>query len=192
MIQAAAVLWRRLCFHGLSASVALSFRFHLIPCRSMAAAAINPEIYQRLEEFLAGKGLRRTRQRDVIVEAAFSTTDHFTADELWERARQLDPTASRATLYRTLSLLVESGLLREIDLGLQQTCYDPNFVDHPRHNHLICVDCRRVVEFEDQHLNLLEDCLSRRLGFQPQASSLRIEAACDELRTRGTCPHRKA
>jgi Fur family ferric uptake transcriptional regulator len=157
----------------------------------MVRAEINPDIIRRLDEFLSGKGLRRTRQRDLIIEAALSTTDHFTADELWERARRLDPTTSRATLYRTLSLLVESGLLREIDLGLQQTCYDPNFVDHPRHNHLICTDCRKVVEFEDQHLNLLEDCLARRLGFQPQSSSLRIEASCDELRTRGQCASRR-
>jgi Fur family ferric uptake transcriptional regulator len=64
-------------------------------------------------------------------------------------------------------------------------------VDHPRHNHLICTDCRKVVEFEDQHLNLLEDCLARRLGFQPQSSSLRIEASCDELRTRGQCASRR-
>ncbi len=157
----------------------------------MVRAEINPDIIRRLDEFLSDKGLRRTRQRDLIIEAAFSTTDHFTAGELWERARRLDPTTSRATLYRTLSLLVESGLLREIDLGLQQTCYDPNFVDHPRHNHLICTDCRKVVEFEDQHLNLLEDCLARRLGFQPQSSSLRIEASCDELRTRGQCASRR-
>lgn len=157
----------------------------------MVRAEINPDIIRRLDEFLSDKGLRRTRQRDLIIEAAFSTTDHFTADELWERARRLDPSTSRATLYRTLSLLVESGLLREIDLGLQQTCYDPNFVDHPRHNHLICTDCRKVVEFEDQHLNLLEDCLARRLGFQPQSSSLRIEASCDELRTRGQCASRR-
>jgi Fur family ferric uptake transcriptional regulator len=47
------------------------------------------------------------------------------------------------------------------------------------------------VEFEDQHLNLLEDCLARRLGFQPQSSSLRIEASCDELRTRGQCASRR-
>ncbi len=155
-------------------------------------SSLSPAILSRVEEFIATKGLRRTRQRDVIIEAAFNTTDHFTADELWERARKIDPTASRATLYRTLSLLVESGLLKEIDLGRDQTYYDPNFVDHPHHNHLICLDCQKVVEFEDMHMSLLEDCITRRLGFRPETSSVRIEASCDELRAKGVCERRRA
>lgn len=155
-------------------------------------SSLSPAILSRVEEFIATKGLRRTRQRDVIIEAAFNTTDHFTADELWERARKIDPTASRATLYRTLSLLVESGLLKEIDLGRDQTYYDPNFVDHPHHNHLICLDCQKVVEFEDVHMSLLEDCITRRLGFRPETSSVRIEASCDELRSKGVCDRRRA
>ena len=154
-------------------------------------SSLNPAILSRVEEFIVSKGLRRTRQRDVIIEAAFNTTDHFTADELWERARKIDPTASRATLYRTLGLLVESGLLKEIDLGRDQTYYDPNFVDHPHHNHLICLDCQKVVEFEDVHMSLLEDCITRRLGFRPETSSVRIEASCDELRSKGTCERRR-
>lgn len=154
--------------------------------------SLSPALQSRVEEFIASKGLRRTRQRDVIIEAAFNTNDHFTADELWERARRIDPTASRATLYRTLSLLVESGLLKEIDLGRDQTYYDPNFVDHPHHNHLICLDCQKVVEFEDTHMSLLEDCITRRLGFRPETSSVRIEASCDELRAKGVCEKRRA
>ncbi|MES2708452.1 MAG: transcriptional repressor [Verrucomicrobiota bacterium] len=154
-------------------------------------SSLNQQIHERLEEFLTTKGLRRTRQRDVIVEAAFSTTDHFTADELWEKARKIDSTASRATLYRTLGLLVESGLLKEIDLGRDQTYYDPNFVDHPHHNHLICTDCQKVVEFEDTHMSLLEDCITRRLGFRPETSAIRIEASCEELRQKGDCHRRK-
>jgi Fur family ferric uptake transcriptional regulator len=150
---------------------------------------IDPEIRQRLDAFLSLKGLRLTRQREVIVEAAFGTTEHFTADELWEMARKLDPTTSRATLYRTLSLLVEAGLLHEIDLGRDQKCYDPNFVEHPHHNHLICIDCDRVLEFEDAHLDVLEDCITRRLGFRPTRKAIRIEAACEQLRKSGRCQH---
>jgi len=157
----------------------------------MQLPEVNPEILKRLDEYLETQGLRRTRQRDVIVRAAFSTTDHFNADELWERAKQLDRTTSRATLYRTLTLLVQSGLLREIDLGFGHTCYDPNFFDHPHHNHLVCTDCRKVVEFEDQHMAVLEDCITRRLGFRPSTKSLRIEASCEELRSKGACRNRK-
>ncbi len=156
------------------------------------AAALNPDITKRLDDFLAGKGLRRTKQRDVIARAAFSTAEHFTAEELLDIARKIDRTTSRATVYRTLSMLVEAGLLREVDLGLGQMCYDPNFIDHPHHNHLICLDCRKVVEFEDKHMHLLEDCITRRLGFSPASATLKIEANCEELRQRGECKTRKA
>ena len=155
-------------------------------------STLNPALLTRVEEFIAAKGLRHTRQREVIIEAAFNSTEHFTAEELWERARKIDATASRATLYRTLSLLVESGLLKEIDLGRDQTYYDPNFVDHPHHNHLICLDCQKVVEFEDAHMSLLEDCITRRLGYRPETSAIRIEASCDELRLKGVCERRRA
>ncbi len=155
------------------------------------ARKLDPAVQQRVDAFIDAKGLRRTKQREVIIQAALTTNEHFTADELWEMARRLDKTTSRATLYRTLSLLVESKLLREIDLGRDQTVYDPNFIDSPNHNHLICLDCQRVVEFEDQHISLLEDCITRRLGFHPASKSIRIEANCEELRKHGACKSRK-
>lgn len=152
---------------------------------------MDSKIRANLDTFLASKGLRRTKPREVIIEAAFATTEHFTAEELLEMARKLDRTVSRATVYRTLGLLVESGLLREIDLGRDQTYYDPNFLQKPEHNHLICTDCDRVVEFEDEHIALLEDCITRRLGFKPSSKSIRIEASCEELARKGTCASRK-
>lgn len=153
---------------------------------------MDPRIKERLEAHLSSSGLRRTRQRDVIVEAAFATDDHFNADELLDKTRKLDRTISRATIYRTLQLLVECGLLREVDLGRDQTFYDPNFLDKPQHNHLICLDCDRVVEFEDENAALLHDCITRRLGFQPQLKSMRIEAKCDELARTGQCHFKTA
>lgn len=153
---------------------------------------MDPRIKERLETHLSASGLRRTKQREVIVEAAFATDDHFNADDLLEKARRLDRTISRATIYRTLQLLVECGLLREVDFGRDQTYYDPNFLDKPQHNHLICLDCDRVVEFEDDNAALLHDCITRRLGFQPQMKSMRIEARCEELARTGRCQHKEA
>lgn len=150
-----------------------------------------PGIRERVHLFFADKGLRRTSQRDAIVEAAFSTTEHYTAEELLAMARKVDPSVSRATVYRTLPLLVECGVLKEMDFGKDYKYYDPNYIEHPHHNHLICTDCSRIVEFEDQHIELLEDCITRRLGFSPASKSLRIEASCDQLRRHGTCSARK-
>ncbi|NJM37467.1 MAG: transcriptional repressor [Akkermansiaceae bacterium] len=150
---------------------------------------MDASIQKRLDEFIQRKGLRRTSQRDVIAKAAFSKDEHFTADELFDRARKLDSETSRATVYRTLSLLVEANLLRQIDLGENQVTYDPNFLEKPSHNHLVCIDCGRVVEFEDSHLDLLNDCVTRRLGYKAVRQSIKIEASCEQLRTKGFCPN---
>jgi Fur family ferric uptake transcriptional regulator len=146
-------------------------------------------IQERLDDFVRRKGLRRTQQRDFIIKSAFSKDEHFTAEELFDRVRKTNAHISRATVYRTLGLLVEADLLREIDLGDNQTTYDPNFLDKPSHNHLVCIDCGRVVEFEDAHIDLLNDCVTRRLGFKPVRQSLKIEANCEQLRNNGRCPN---
>jgi Fur family ferric uptake transcriptional regulator len=148
---------------------------------------MNQEVKDRFEQYIRQKGMRRTGQRDVIVEAAFASDDHFTAEELLTKSRRLDPKTSRATLYRTIALLVECGLLREIDLGRDERVYDPNFLDSPDHNHLICIDCGKVIEFEDENVAELIDRITRGLGFRPSMKSMRIEACCDRLRTEGRC-----
>lgn len=146
-------------------------------------------IRERLDEFIRRKGLRRTTQRDAVIGSAFSKDEHFTAEELYERVRKKYPDVSRATVYRTLLLLVEADLLRAVDLGDNQTTYDPNFHDKPSHNHLLCIDCGRVVEFEDSHIDLLNDCVTRRLGFKPLRQTLKIEGSCEQLRRTGRCPN---
>jgi len=150
---------------------------------------MEPAIRERLDEFIRSRRLRRTGQRDLIIESVFSKDEHFTAEELFDRVRKVSRDISRATVYRTLALLVEADLLREIDLGENQKTYDPNFLDKPSHNHLVCIDCGRVVEFEDAHIDLLNDCVTRRLGFRPLRQSLKIEATCEQLRLNGRCPN---
>lgn len=150
-------------------------------------ANVLEQVRESLQEFLSGKGLRRTIQREAIIKAAFGTTEHFTAEELLLMAKKIETSVSRATVYRTLPLLVESGLLRELDLGSDTKVYDPNFVTNPTHNHLICMDCDKIIEFEDTNMELLENCITRRLGFSPANKAVTIEGHCDELKAKGTC-----
>ncbi|MBC7979560.1 MAG: transcriptional repressor [Armatimonadetes bacterium] len=145
-------------------------------------------IKQKLDDFIRRKRLRRTVQREQIVDVVFSRDEHFTAEELFERVRKVDGETSRATVYRTLGLLVEADLLRQIDLGESQISYDPNFHDKPSHNHLVCIDCGRVVEFEDAHVDIQTDCVTRRLGFKTVRQSIKIEVNCEQLRLKGRCP----
>ena len=148
-------------------------------------------VRHRIYEFLIAKGFRKTVQRDAIITAAFSSSDHYSAEELLARSRKIEPSVSRATVYRTLPLLVECGVLRELDLGKDHMFYDPNYIDHPAHNHLICVDCNKIVEFEDRNIETLETCITKRLGFSLSNKNLRIEATCDELKAKGTCSSKK-
>ncbi|HWB60789.1 MAG TPA: transcriptional repressor [Chthoniobacteraceae bacterium] len=151
---------------------------------------MDAEIHKRIYDFIEQKGLRKTTQREAIVKAAFSTNEHYTAEELLEMAKKVEPSVSRATVYRTLPLLVECGVLKEMDFGKEFKYYDPNYNEHPIHNHLICVDCDKIVEFEDVNIDTLENCISKRLGFSPSKKIVRIEANCDELKRLGACKNK--
>jgi len=142
---------------------------------------------QRFLDFLAQKNLRVTAQRRAIIDSAFGTRRHFTAEELLAWSRDRDKSVSRATIYRTLPLLTESGLVREMDFGKDSKFYDPNYAEHPRHNHIICQDCEKIIEFESDKLEQLEREISRRLGFSVRGQRLEITANCDELKRLGTC-----
>ncbi len=138
-------------------------------------------------DFLAQKHRRLTAQRQAIIATVFSTQRHFTAEQLLAWSRRRDRSVSRATVYRTLPLLTESGLVREMDFGKDYKFYDPNYAEHPHHNHIICQDCEKIVEFDSDKIEQLESEISRRLGFAVRTHRLQITAACEEFRRLGTC-----
>ena len=142
---------------------------------------------QKFMKFLGTKKLRITSQRQTIIDTVFSTEEHFTADQLLEWSRQRDKSVSRATVYRTLPLLTASGLVREMDFGKDHKYYDPNYADHPNHNHIICQDCDKIVEFESEKIDQIENEITQRLGFSVKTQRLQITASCEELKTRGSC-----
>ncbi|MDB6023796.1 MAG: fur [Verrucomicrobiales bacterium] len=137
--------------------------------------------------FLEEKSLRITSQRLAIIDTVFSTEEHFTAEQLLEWSRKKDKSVSRATVYRTLPLLTESGLVREMDFGKDYKFYDPNYAQHPNHNHIICQDCEKIVEFEDEKISRLENEISHKLGFSVKSQRLQITGSCDELKKLGAC-----
>jgi len=145
---------------------------------------------ERFLGFLAQKRLRLTGPRRAIIETVFSTRAHFTAEELLDWAKRRDKSVSRATVYRTLPLLTASGLVREMDFGGDQKFYDPNYAEHPHHNHIICQNCGKIVEFESDKIEQLEKEISQRLGFSVKAHRLQITATCEEFRKLGTCSRR--
>src|SRR5438128_9376544 len=146
---------------------------------------------KRFLEFLGSRKLRVTAQRQTIIDTVFDTDKHFTAEQLLDWSRERDKSVSRATVYRTLPLLTESGLVREMDFGKDHKFYDPNYAEHPHHNHIICQDCEKIVEFESSKIEKLENEISHRLGFAVKAHRLQITASCEELKRLGACKKKR-
>jgi Fur family transcriptional regulator, ferric uptake regulator len=154
------------------------------------AAPQKAEAKKKFMEFLGSKNLRITSQRQTIVDTVFNTEEHFTAEQLLEWSRKKDHSVSRATVYRTLPLLTESGLVREMDFGKDHKFYDPNYAEHPNHNHIICQDCEKIVEFESEKIEKLEDEITHKLGFSIKTQRLQITGSCDELKKLGACKNK--
>src|SRR5881398_1097350 len=146
---------------------------------------------QKFIDFLGQRNLRLTSQRQAIIDSVFSTDEHFTAEQLLEWSRRRDKSVSRATVYRTLPLLTESGLVREMDFGKDYKFYDPNYADHPHHSHLICGDCDKIVEFESDKIERLENEITQKLGFSVKAQRLHITGACEQMKRLGSCKNKR-
>lgn len=136
-------------------------------------------------------GSRRTPVRDVLCQVIGGQSLPFTAEELLVAARRVDRLISHATVYRTLGSLVEAGLLREMPGPRDQRCYATVRGDGTGVGNIVCSDCEQVFPLSDACLPLREGFLAKQMGFTPRKMTLRIEAACEELRTCGSCGRRK-
>ena len=133
-----------------------------------------------------------TAKRPQLILLAFERIERLTADRLWNRAIDVDQSTSRATVYRTVGLLRDCGLIQEIKAIGGERFYSPKTNAHNDPSYLICSDCEMLIKFQDDHMPLLEDCISRRLGFKPSLKTMLIETMCAELRTNGVCKRRKS
>ena len=136
-------------------------------------------------KYLRSRGLKFTPQRKLILKKVFTTHDHFEADDLIMAFKKEGRGLSRATVYRTLPLLVESGLIREVQLGENHAHYE-HTLGHEHHDHLICVKCGHVVEFCDHSIEMLQNTVCEKHGFQPHSHNLEIKGYCS--RCRGETP----
>src|SRR6266496_3444885 len=112
--------------------------------------AVQREI-ERFQEFLGNQGLKLTRERTALLREIFATHYHFEADELLFKMKEKALKISRATVYRTLELLVKSGMVRRVHLGEDHYHYEHVRGDS-HHDHLICTTCGTVIEFSDPEL----------------------------------------
>ena len=117
----------------------------------------------RIERLCVEQGLKMTGQRRVIARVLSDAGDHPDVEELYRRAVQLDPRISIATVYRTVRLLEEKGILERRDFGGGRARYEPT--EHGHHHHLIDVDTGKVIEFEDPEHERVMQAIAARLGF---------------------------
>ena len=134
---------------------------------------------QRFAEFLAGSGLKTTRQRDRIVHAFFAAGRHVSAEELYQRLRTEDASIGLVTVYRTLKLLQEAGLAKGRQFGDAYMRFDPSPADRP-HDHLICTRCGKIQEFADAALLALREKVARSRGFTVTEHRLELYGFCRE------------
>ena len=138
-------------------------------------------------ERIGAAGLKSTRQRDVIVEEFFLIDQHLSVQELHDAVKQRNPRVGYATVYRTMKILVDHGLAQTRDFGDGITRFDPLLGKPDMHDHLICIDCRKVYEFTDQEFDCRLQTIAASLGqFKITRRKLELYATCNDP----VCPNR--
>ncbi len=119
---------------------------------------------QSLEEMCVAKGMRMTEQRRVVARVLEGATDHPDVEELYRRAAAVDPRISIATVYRTVKLFEDSGVIARHDFGAGRARYE--LIPDEHHDHLIDLRTGNVIEFRDEEIERLQQAMAERLGFR--------------------------
>jgi Fur family ferric uptake transcriptional regulator len=124
-----------------------------------------PAEMEAYRKALAARGLSTTRQRTQLGELVLSTHGHFTVDDLVDLARKKGIRVGRVTVYRTLALMVEAGLVEERPFDRERMRYE-HVVGHGHHDHMVCVQCGKVLEWESEAIEKEQKRAAAREGFQ--------------------------
>jgi Fur family ferric uptake transcriptional regulator len=144
------------------------------PDLATPASAQSAEV--KFREFLEIRGEKLTAPRRALIQHVFSSHKHFDADELVAELHSTDAGVSRSTVYRTLRLLVESGLLREFRIA-NRAVYEHDF-GYPSHDHIHCTQCDAIIEFRNEEIRKIRESVAREHGFRAEAHRLFIEGVC--------------
>ena len=149
------------------------------------------ERFDQVEQLLSRSNLRLTAERRLIVRRAVSFL-HFTAEELVKDVRKADPTVARATVYRTLALLQDVGVVEKHDFHYGPPNYEVTFAK-AHHDHLMCVSCGEIIEFQEPRVEVLQDEVVRRYHYQLLTHTHKLYGLCKACRQKGAkIVHRSA
>ncbi|MDX1623164.1 MAG: Fur family transcriptional regulator [Gemmatimonadota bacterium] len=138
----------------------------------------------RFREYLREYDHPVTPQRIRVAELLFGTHRHISAEQILERLRDEGSPVGKATVYRTLDLLLKAGLIREHDFGEGFRRYEP-LRTRPHHEHLVCTRCGKVIEFQSEEVERIEREVSDLHRFRPSHHKMEIYGACEECREEG-------
>ena len=133
-------------------------------------------------DFVVTKGLKSTRQRDVILDSFLSSKRHTSIEELYRKVRARHPGIGYATVCRTLKLFAQSGIAHEIHFGDRQTRYD-HISEGEHHDHLVCTGCGMIAEFENKTIEDLQNAVAESHGFTINSHKLELYGLCSKCRT---------
>jgi len=127
--------------------------------------------------YTAAKGLKSTRQRDIILDCFLSSEQHLSTEELYLKIKKDNAGIGFATVYRTLKLFAEAGIASEIQLGDGQTRYEHLHAGE-HHDHLVCTKCGAIVEFENETIEQLQKDVAKQHGFTIVTHKLELYGTC--------------
>ena len=139
---------------------------------------ISPEM-QVFMEHLDRHRLKLTPHRQLILEKFLDHEGHRSVEDIYRTVRESDPRIGYTTVYRTMKLLVECGLAREVDLADGITRYE-HLYNHQHHDHMICMQCGKSIEFYNAEIEAIQDAASEQLGFKVFDHRLQIYGLCSD------------
>ena len=134
---------------------------------------------QVLTDYLRERHLKLTPHRELILETFLNHEGHRSVEDIHRSVKELDPRIGYTTVYRTMKILTECGLAREIDLADGITRYEHLF-NHEHHDHMICMECGASIEFFNPQIESLQDAASAQLGFKVLDHKLQIYGVCSQ------------
>lgn len=135
-------------------------------------------IEHRFETFLRSHSFKLTPQRRRVFERAFQTHEHFSAETMYRWLQEESgPKVSRATVYRTLQLLLEGEFIEGLDTGRGEILYE-HVLGHEHHDHMVCLECGRIEEFHDERIEAFQREAAKKKGFQIVHHDHRLTGYC--------------
>lgn len=141
--------------------------------------AVSPSM--KFQEYLATQGMRLTQERSIIVDDVFSQHEHFDADQIVERLtpQRGGRRVSRSSVYRTLTLLEDAGMIRKVARNNDRDVYEHDY-GYPQHDHLICSECGEMIEFYNAEISRILEEVAASQGFRMSGHRLEVFGRCQE------------